>query len=837
MSAPRSPTSLVTALPLVGLALSGFAGLIYEVVWTRAVATLFGSVVSASGLLLALFMGGLGAGSALGARWASRCRRPLFAFGAVELAVGSLALVTPFALRAVTPLVARLDAGLPDQLAPLVPAALSLAILGPIVVLLGATFPLFMAHAAPGPDRVGEVSGRVYGINTVGAVVGTLAAGFVLLPTLGIRSSLIVAASADLAVGTLCVALGRARGRELPLPLAASRERSSTRDERRAVAIACLGGAAALILEVAWFRALVLIFGSSVYAMSLMLAAFLVGLVTGSLALAGRGDSTADRAGLLGRYHVLVAFSATLVTVALQLVPGLYIPLLSLSGGSFAAVTGGSVVIIVALLVVPTTCMGAALPLAIRFAIADRAEQAEGPAGRVYAASSLGSCLGALAAGFVLVPGLGLRAAVFTAVTLSLAAAGLATLATADRAVRRLGVQAGALTLALWLVWAAGLFPWDWRILTAGYYAYAHLYSGDRASADGPLVRQPVLDHSYSFAASGSGAAAGPAVARPTAATDAEAQLLHWEEGRLAQVAVVEEAGVRSLLINGKADASNGPGDMRTQLLLGHLPVLLAPRAPGGRAMVIGLGSGVTAGAVASWPFADITVAEIEPAVVRASRWFAIENRGVLDDPRVRVRVDDARRVLQRFPGDLTLITSEPSNLWMSGVSLLFTREFFALAALRLGEDGVLCQWLHLYQVGPDDVRTLIRTLSGPFPHLLAFGDGSDLLLVASRSPLVLDPATWQQRLAANPEAASALARSGIGSGIDLAGGFLADEHGLLAWAAGAPLHTDDHPVLEFTAARRMASDLSEPIRAAMVRAGEAAGSIRLGRAGRVGGG
>ena len=183
----------------------------------------------------------------------------------------------------------------------------------------------------------------------------------------------------------------------------------------------------------------------------------------------------------------------------------------------------------------------------------------------------------------------------------------------------------------------------------------------------------------------------------------------------------------------------------------------------------------------------------------------------------------------------LALITSEPSNLWMSGVSLLFTREFFELAADRLGQRGVLCQWLHLYQVGPDDVRTLVRTMSGPFPHMLAFGDGSDLLLVASRSPLVLDPGVWQRRLATNPHATSALARSGIRTGIDLAGGFLTDERGLSAWAGEAPLHTDDHPVLEFTAARRMASDWSEPIRAAMVRAGEAAGPIQLGEAGFIG--
>ena len=207
----------------------------------------------------------------------------------------------------------------------------------------------------------------------------------------------------------------------------------------------------------------------------------------------------------------------------------------------------------------------------------------------------------------------------------------------------------------------------------------------------------------------------------------------------------------------------------------------------------------------------------------------------MLGDPRLTLRTDDGRRILARSPDRLALLTSEPSNLWMSGVSLLFTREFFELAADRLGPQGVLCQWLHLYQVGLDDVRSLVRTLGGPFSHLVAFVDGSDLLLVASRSPLELDPRVWQRRLAANPRAADELARAGFGSALDLARGLVADERGLGPWAAGAPLHTDDRPSLEFSAARQLARDHSGAIVAALVGAGEAAGPLELGGVGRVG--
>ena len=340
---------------------------------------------------------------------------------------------------------------------------------------------------------------------------------------------------------------------------------------------------------------------------------------------------------------------------------------------------------------------------------------------------------------------------------------------------RRQGLQAGLLTVALWAAWAAGLLPWEWRVLTAGYYAYAHLYAGTHEAADGPLRREVRLARDCR---SGPGRARGGRRSVPTRRR-ADAALL--EEGALAQVAVVDDGGVRSLLINGKADASSGAGDMRTQLLLGHLPVLLAPDDPGGEALVVGLGSGVTAGAVASWPFEGVTVAEIEPAVARASRWFVALNRDVLADPRVALRADDGRRVLARTAGRLGLITSEPSNLWMSGVTLLFTREFFELAAERLGPRGVLCQWLHLYQVGVETSAAC----SAPWP-------GASLPARLRRrnrppggrrgSPLELDPRPLAAAARRQPGGVAGTGRVGIGSARDLAAGFVADERGIGAW-------------------------------------------------------
>lgn len=812
------------ALPLAALVVSGAAGLVDEVAWSRAMAALFGSALTATGLLLGLFMAGLGVGSAMGARLAARTKRPLAWFGAAEVGIGLLVLASIPAFRAASPFVARWDVRLPDALAPLVPAAVSFVVLGPVTLLMGATFPLFVAAAERRMARGERVVPVVYGVNTLGAVIGTLAGGLMLLPALGIGTSLMVAGVADLVVGAAMIALGwREAGDREPSSDGPNEEPTGDAGARTlALRTAFLGGAAALVLEVAWFRALMLVFGSSVYALSLMLAAFLLGLAGGSMRLAPRGDG--DPRPALARWHLLVAFTATIATFLVQVVPAGFIALLKGSGGAFAPVAAGSFVLLALLLLVPTTLMGAALPTAIRLVRG-------GDVGRVYAASSIGSAAGALAAGFLLVPLLGLRGGVAVAVAMSLLAAALALRAAGDRQARTQALQVGTLVAAIWGAWFAGWIPWNWQLLTGGYYAYAHLYSGDRPPAPGPTRREVRLADETPFLA-----APPPVRVDPAAAASGEARLVSWEEGRLAQVAVVDSGAIRSLLVNGKADASNGAGDMRTQLLLGHLPVLLAPDPPAGRAMVVGLGSAVTAGAVASWPFSGIVAAEIEPAVARAARLFSKENGAVLDDPRLELRLDDGRRILDRASDRIALLTSEPSNLWMSGVSLLFTREFFALAADRLGERGVLCQWLHLYQAGEDDVRTLVATLRSAFPHVVAFADGTDLLLVASRAPLTLDPERWRQRLAASPAAADALARAGIVSPRDLAEGILADERGLARWSDGATLHTDDRPILEFTAARRMGSDLSGPILTRLVSAAVDAGPVPLGPAGEVAG-
>ena len=274
-------------------------------------------------------------------------------------------------------------------------------------------------------------------------------------------------------------------------------------------------------------------------------------------------------------------------------------------------------------------------------------------------------------------------------------------------------------------------------------------------------------------------------------------ELLFYDEGISTTVAVVRDPGGTTLTVNGKGDASNDT-DMPTQLLLGHLGALLAPDAR--RALVIGLASGVTAGAIAQHPLEAIDVAELEPAMRQASRFFADENRGVLADPRLRVLDGDGRSILATAPRPYDLIVSEPSNPWIAGVAGLFTLDFYRAARDRLAPRGVFVQWLQNYSIFARDMQMVVRTFQEVFPHVSIWAASpNDFLLIATPETLALDMGDIERRVAASPGLERDFTRFGW-HGENLVFRFFLGEEDARRYAAGAPLNTDDRPRLEFSA-------------------------------------
>jgi len=780
-------------------AASGAAALVYEVSWTRLLTLDLGHTVAAASTVLAAFMGGL----ALGAWAAGRLSlATLKAYAALEIATAACALLLPFALSASVPLLAwaYADGGAPLGFA-VVRILISLLLLGIPAAAMGATFPVAVGWWA----RSAADAGVLYAANTFGAALGAIAAGFWLIPWLGLRGTtwigvLLNAVAAGGALWLARVPERATRDRPAPLQKRSKPSKATRKDSPRlisprprlAYAVAALSGFVALAYEVAWTRLLALVLGPTTYAFATMAAAFITGLAAGSAVGTRIAHRTKHSATWLAAMLIACALTAAAAAwFAASKLPLIVAAEVAASDASLDRVVFAQAVR-VALLLLPTTfALGAVFPLALAAASGgvDR-DPAHGiverEAARVYAWNTLGAIAGALVAGFVLIPSLGLRGT-FHAAALLGAVGGAACLAIAlDSAAHRVRAAIAACTIGVAAAAAIASMPaWDRELLASGAYKYA------------PYMDSSVVD----------------AVLRA-------GRLEYYKEGAVGTVTVRRLAGTLSLAIDGKIDASNG-GDMLTQRLLGLLPVLLHQKARD--ICVIGLGSGVTAGAaLAPGTVRHADVVEISPQVVEASRFYTRENGGVLDRPEVRVIVGDGRTHLKLTPRQYDVIVSEPSNPWMAGVAALFTREFFQSARARLKPGGLLCQWAHTYDIAAIDLQSIVRTFASVFPQgtMWLVGEG-DLLLIGPAeggTALSLDgiTANWQAGTAA-----AALGEVGV-SGPDapfaLLSLFAGGADDMRRFGDDAPVQTDDRMALEFSAPRgiygRTTNDNGATIRA-----------------------
>ena len=786
-------------------AASGAAALIYEVTWTRLFTLQMGHTVAAASTVLAAFMGGLAIGAWIAGRVAASPTRRLQSYAVLELLVALIALALPTALRASVPTLswAYADGDAPARFA-IIRLTLSLALLGVPAAAMGATFPIAAAWIAStkratrpeSADTAAAGSGLLYAANTSGAALGAIAAGFWLIPAIGIRhttwAGIILNVAA--AMGALWVAGAEGAGAIDALDTRAGRKTTSLGKRAPALpglacAAAAFSGFIALVYEVAWTRILALVLGPTTYAFATMAAAFITGIAIGSAIGARLARRVSYPAIWLAGTLVLVAVAGSFAGwfAASRL------PLIVAAEVADPGVAFGPVILRqafrVALLLFPMTfAFGAAFPLALETASTDLGAAGR-DAARVYAANTAGAIAGALAGGFVLVPALGLQGTFVQVSRLATIAGGLvAMIAIGQHATgrRRARVSIGAMAVAsVALALIVSLPEWDRQLLVSGAYKYA------------PYMRGDDLDVSLR---------AG--------------RLEYYKEGAAATVSVRRLAGTVSLAIDGKVDASNG-GDMLTQRLLALLPAVLHrdPRD----FCIIGLGSGVTLGtALASGGVRHADVVEISPEVVEASAFFERENGGALGAPGVRLIVGDGRSHLLLSRQRYDVIVSEPSNPWIAGVAALFTREFFEAARARLKPDGLLCQWAHTYDMSPDDLKSIVRTFASVFPQgsMWLVGDG-DLLLIgttgASLDPHLdglarrLTPAIAE---AALPDVAITPAAAPFALLSLFAGG--PDE--IREYADGAIVQTDDRMSLEFSAPRgiygRLANQNTAAIRA-----------------------
>jgi spermidine synthase len=778
----------VTAYTLLFF-LSGATGLVYELLWVRLLYQSFGSTIQSVTTVVAAYMGGLGLGAyLLGAR-GDRALRPARLYGRLEILIGLFGLVSPFVLGLAQQAYIALARGLPEGSG--VSVALRFGLAGLVLLipttLMGGTLPvLTRAFTATERDKLRASLGRLYGVNTLGAVLGTALAGFVLIEHVGIRWSLIGTAFVSIAIGLVALGLPDADPVALPdprhqpgVPGSPAPQANPVLLRRLALALLAATAFVALLDEIAWTRVLVMVVGGSTYAFTLVLLCFLLGIGVGSALIARRSETPSDTAASTVLAQGVTAAGAALMIAFFSALPA-YVLLVfqvpGLNAGPRLGLLGGAVAAVV---LIPAVGMGMTFPL-LTDLIATTGEARGADVGRAYLLNTAGSILGAVLTGFVLVTVLGSDATLRLGVAVNVLAA-LALAVAVSRGVAEGSAQQRQLQL---------------RVLGGAILATAGLVAV--IAAPGRGLRTIDL---------------GPTIygrERMTAAERAGflshmgARPLRLIEGRNSTVSVWESPVGRALKVNGKVDASDY-GDMDTQLMLGLAPVAAHPHPH--TALAIGFGSGVTTAVLAAVPGMDrVRVVELEPAVLELAPFFRSVNQDVLARPNVRAIADDARSALQLTDDHFDVIVSEPSNPWVAGVATLYTPDFYRIVRGRLTVGGVFCQWVQLYQLPLAVVAGIVRNVREVFPHVSVWSAGNyDLMVLGSAHPLVSDTA-WVETLLGRGGALAAPGHEFLM--LDASQQYfdrqVLGEAGVARLVQRATLtHTDDRPQLEYVAARR----------------------------------
>ncbi|HEY6931711.1 MAG TPA: fused MFS/spermidine synthase [Thermoanaerobaculia bacterium] len=758
-------------------ALSGACGLVYELVWMRRLALVFGSTTLAISTVLASFMGGLALGSWLLGRYADRHPdRSLRLYGWLELGIGAAALSIPFLLRAAERVYLaaypRLEGS--PELFLLLQFLLVSAILVIPTAFMGGTLPLLVRYSVRRDGEIGSRVGGFYAANTIGAAAGTILSTYVLLPYTGVANTELAAAATNFAIGgiVLLLAVRATAARRF-----AAEKAEILRSEPRAARLRAgdlsllvgigLSGFAAIAYEVIWSRVLSSVLGSSVYALGMVLLVFLLGISLGS-AVVGRLRLSGPAA--RESFAITQAGLTLAGLVALDRLPHLPAFFLTLFPGvrsSFLNLQLAELLVVAALLFVPALLLGAAFPSVVA-ATTDSADGAGGGVGRVIVWNTAGNVVGAFVGGFLLIPHLGLSASFVVII----AASGLATLIAALASpMRRKGL---ALLAACGSVTAAILLPaWPPEVLASGVGFFAGEFKT-------PKQWREAMD-----------------------ALD----LLFYKDGVNTTISVDRAGPYIYYRSNGKTDASTSPGDMTEQLYLGHLGMLLHPNPRD--VFVIGLGTGVTAASAARYPVRSIDIADIEPSSREASGFFAARNRNVLADPRVRLLIADGRNALLARPKTYDVVISDPSDVWVAGVGHLFTREFYEIARSRLRPGGVMIQWLHLHALPPEQFRRIAASFRSVFPHATLWHTNRGAVILAG----TVDPVPWSfQRITRALRDLPGVAKDFHGLGLDdplsIFAGLALSETDYAAWISKTPeLHTDDRPTVEFFTPRALYED------------------------------
>lgn len=744
---PRDRTVVEqTVAPLALLLfLSGLAALVYQILWVKQLSLIVGVDVYAVTIGVSAFFAGLALGGLALGRTADAVTRPLLFYGLLEIGVAILGVAATLLLAHAAPLFATLEVR-----SGTFAWAMVFGLIGIPAFLMGGTLPVLVRSLAVRAAQVGAAGGRLYAANTAGAIAGALLTPFVLIPSFGVQGAAFAAATLNLAAGLGSFVLGRSAS--VPVVTDQTREPARlARDGRLAIVLYALAGGIALGYEVVWSQTMVQFMSTRSFAFAVVLATYLTGLALGAALYARRADRVRDPWSAFG----LLIAAAGLVALVETAVLGSWIirfqtiaesAVLSMTGSILAGMCARFAVAAACIVLLPTMLLGAAFPAALRLAVDTRHVGRD--VGTLVALNTIGGIAGTIVTGFVLVPALGL---VRTLATLAIAAALVGAVAASRGQVVGKGPRRAALAVGLLTVVVA-------------------------------IMAQP--NHLANLLATARGGT-----------------LSFYEESRGGTVAVVEQGAgqnrFRRLYIQGVSNSGDAMPSLRYMRLQALLPLIIHTGEPRS-ALVIGLGTGITAGALLQYSgLEQRVVAELLPAVLRAAPEFR-GNFGAASDPRLDIRLRDGRRELLRSDKRYDLIALEPPPPSAAGVVNLYSSDFYALARTRLQPGGLVAQWLPLPAQNGDDTRSLVRSFLDVFPYAALWtSELHEMLLVGSSTPIELDVARIVRRFG-QPEVSAALREVGVSSPAALLATWVTDRAGLERFASHAPAVTDDRPRIEY---------------------------------------
>jgi spermidine synthase len=727
------------------LIISGTAALIYQVLWIKQLTLIVGVDVYAVTTGVSAFFAGLALGGLALGRLADRARRPLRIYAGLEIGVALAGILMTFALAHSAGLFARLE-----QSSAVLAWGLVFLMVGVGPFLMGGTLPAMVRSLRLAADGIGAGGGRMYAANTMGAIIGTLLTSFLLIPALGVMGTAWIAAG----FGLLAAIGGFWLDRFAPEQTPAVQESSARRIAKPAIVAIIfysIAGGLALGYEVVWSQSIVQFMSTRSYAFSVMLATYLAGLALGAALFARRADRVRDPWGAFG---LLIAAAGMLAILEISLL-GPWLPALQswaeqlvllLTQSRLAAMCARFAIAAIYVIFIPTLLLGAAFPAALRL-IVDSGHIGR-DIGKVVALNTLGGIVGTVITGFILVPQFGL---VSTLAILAVTATMLGLIATWRGASGSGFARRGVVLIAAVALVAAALTPSD---------KLADLLTSTRGGT-----------------------------------------MVFYQEGKGGTVAVLEQSAgskqFRRLYIQGVSNTGDTLPSLRYMRLQALLPLIIHNGEPKS-ALVIGLGTGITSGALLSYPGLETrVVAELLPEVLQAAPNFT-GNFNAATDARLDIRLRDGRRELLGSTQTYDLITLEPPPPSAAGVVNLYSSDFYQLARARLRPHGILAQWLPLPTQNEEDTRSLVRSFLDVYPYAsLWTTELHEMLLVGSLEPLELDVPRISERFN-QPQVIAALREVGIATPEALLGTWVTDRAGLETYAADALPVTDDRPRIEY---------------------------------------